>query len=181
MDRSISECIRDKRYDSRVSHASVWLSEPDYSKTPGPDEIHSQTWTWTSHDETQARLPLRRCLNLKVCRSWYLHIDRYYSPKSRSLRLSCHSILWPSNWSHFIGKCAIDCSLDDCTFMINFDRPVNDVENRLERVKPCDLLEYREQHHFRAPQCLCPLLQKLGDREEIIIETAILEDRKSVV
>ena len=60
--------------------------------------------------------------------------------------------------------------------MFNFDRLVNDdVEDKLERVKPCDLLEYREQHHFRAPQCLCPLLQKLGDKEELIIETAILE------
>ena len=52
---------------------------------------------------------------------------------------------------------------------------MNDVEDKLERVKPCDLLEYRKQHHFRAPQCLCPLLQKLGDGEEPIIETAILE------
>ena len=57
--------------------------------------------------------------------------------------------------------------------MINFDRPVNDAKD--ERVKPCNLLEYREQHHFRAPQCLCPLLQKLGDGEEPIIETAITE------
>jgi hypothetical protein len=55
--------------------------------------------------------------------------------------------------------------------MINFDRPVIDEG---KRVKPCNLLEYREQHHFRAPQCLCPLLQKLGDGEEPIIETAIL-------
>jgi hypothetical protein len=59
--------------------------------------------------------------------------------------------------------------------MINFARPVNDAEDKFERVKPCDLLEYREQHHFRAPQCLCPLLQKLGDGKEPIIETAILE------
>jgi hypothetical protein len=57
--------------------------------------------------------------------------------------------------------------------MINFDRPVNDAEDK--RVKPCDLLEYREEHHFRAPQCLCPLLQKLGDGEEPITETVILE------
>ena len=57
--------------------------------------------------------------------------------------------------------------------MISFDRPVNDADD--ERVKPCNLLEYREQHHFRAPQCLCPLLQKLGDGEELIIETAITE------
>jgi hypothetical protein len=57
--------------------------------------------------------------------------------------------------------------------MINFDRPVNDTEDK--HVKPCNLLEYREQHHFRAPQCLCPLLQKLGDGEELITETAILE------
>jgi hypothetical protein len=56
--------------------------------------------------------------------------------------------------------------------MINFDRPVNDAEG--ERVKPCNLLEYREQHHFRAPQCLCPLLQKPGSGEGLIIETAIL-------
>jgi hypothetical protein len=57
--------------------------------------------------------------------------------------------------------------------VINFDRPVIDEEDK--RVKPCNLLEYREQHHFRAPQCLCPLLQKLGDGEELIIETAIFE------
>jgi hypothetical protein len=59
--------------------------------------------------------------------------------------------------------------------MINFDsdRPVNDAEAK--RVKPCNLLEYREQHHFRAPQCLCPLLGRLKDGEESIIETAILE------
>jgi hypothetical protein len=58
--------------------------------------------------------------------------------------------------------------------MINFDRPVIDED---KRVKPCNLLEYREQHHFQAPQCLCPLLQKLGDGEELITETetAILE------
>jgi hypothetical protein len=55
--------------------------------------------------------------------------------------------------------------------MINFDRPVIDEEDK--RVKPCNLLEYRGQHHFRAPQCLCPLLQKLCDGEELIIETAI--------
>jgi hypothetical protein len=57
--------------------------------------------------------------------------------------------------------------------MINFDRPVNDLEDK--HVKPCNLLEYREQHHFRAPQCLCPLLQKLGEGEDPITETAILE------
>jgi hypothetical protein len=57
--------------------------------------------------------------------------------------------------------------------VINFDRPVDDTEDKC--VKPRNLLKYREQHHFRAPQCLCPLLQKLGDREERIIEAAILE------
>jgi hypothetical protein len=72
---------------------------------------------------------------------------------------------------HWYG--AISCSLrvDDSAFMINFDRPVNDADDK--RVKPCNLLEYREQHHFRAPQCLCPLLQKLGDGEGLIVETAI--------
>ena len=57
--------------------------------------------------------------------------------------------------------------------MINFDRPVIDVEDK--RVKPCNLLEYHGQHHFRAPQCLCPLLQKLGNGEELNNETAIVE------
>ena len=72
----------------------------------------------------------------------------------------------------FHGMCAISCSLDDCAWMINSNRPVNEVE---DKVKPCNLLEYCEQHHFRAPGCLCPLLQKLGNREELIFETAILE------
>jgi hypothetical protein len=45
-----------------------------------------------------------------------------------------------------------------------------------KRVEPSRLLEYREQHHFRTPLCLCPLLQTLSEGPTIT-ETAILEKR----
>ena len=42
-----------------------------------------------------------------------------------------------------------------------------------KRVEPSRLLEYREQHYFRTPLCLCPLLQTLSE----ITEAAILEKK----
>jgi hypothetical protein len=45
-----------------------------------------------------------------------------------------------------------------------------------KRVEPSRLLEYREQHYFRTPLCLCPLLQTL-DEEPSITEAAILEKK----
>jgi hypothetical protein len=65
--------------------------------------------------------------------------------------------------------CANGCSIDYGAFTINC-RPVD--ENK--RVEPSRLLEYREQHHFRAPLCLCPFLQTHSE-EPTITETAILE------
>jgi hypothetical protein len=49
-------------------------------------------------------------------------------------------------------------------------------EDKLERVEPSRLLEYREQHHFRTPLCLCPLLQ-IHCEEPTITEAAIIEKR----
>jgi hypothetical protein len=55
-------------------------------------------------------------------------------------------------------------------------RPVD--EDKLERVKPSKLLEYREQHHFRGPLCLCPLLRTLDEEPTSrSIEAAILLKR----
>jgi hypothetical protein len=70
---------------------------------------------------------------------------------------------------------ANSCSIDYGPFTINC-RPV--VGDKLERIEPSRLLEYREQHHFRTPLCLCPLLQtRLDDEEPTITEAAILEKR----
>jgi hypothetical protein len=55
--------------------------------------------------------------------------------------------------------------------MIN-SRPVDEDK----RVEPGRLLEYREQHDFRTPLCLCPLLQTLSE-EPTIMEAAILQKR----
>ena len=52
-------------------------------------------------------------------------------------------------------------------------------EDKLERVEPSRLLEYREQHHFRTPLCLCPLLQ-IHSEEPAITEAAILEKRSGL-
>ena len=54
-------------------------------------------------------------------------------------------------------------------FTINC-RPVD--ENK--RVEPSKILEYREQHHFQTPFCLCPLLRTLNEGP---VEAAILEKR----
>jgi hypothetical protein len=67
--------------------------------------------------------------------------------------------------------CANGCSIGyhDGAFTINC-RPVDESK----RVEPSRLLEYREEHNFRTPLCLCPLLQKLS-KEPAVTETVILE------
>jgi hypothetical protein len=67
--------------------------------------------------------------------------------------------------------CANGCSIDYGAFTFNC-RPVD----KDKRVEPSRLLEYREQHHFRTPVCLCPLLQTLV-KEPTITEVAIREKR----
>lgn len=67
--------------------------------------------------------------------------------------------------------CANGFSIKYAAFTINY-RPVDEGK----RVEPSMLLEYREQHHFQTPLCLCPLLRTLTE-EPTITETAILEKR----
>ena len=67
--------------------------------------------------------------------------------------------------------CANGCSIDYGAFTINC-RPVDDHKH----VEPSRLLAYREQHHFRAPLCLCPLLRTHSE-EPTITEAAILEKK----
>ena len=67
--------------------------------------------------------------------------------------------------------CANGCSIGYGAFTINC-RPVDGDK----RVEPSRLLEYREQHNFQTPLCLCPLLQKLS-KEPTITETVILEKK----
>ena len=65
--------------------------------------------------------------------------------------------------------CANGFTIKYGAFTINC-RPVD--ENK--RVEPSRILEYREQHHFQTPFCLCPLL---GTLNEGPTEAAILEKR----
>ena len=51
-------------------------------------------------------------------------------------------------------------------------RPVDEDKH----VEPSRLLEYREQHRFQTPLCLCPLLQTLSEAPTIT-EAAILQKR----
>ena len=62
-------------------------------------------------------------------------------------------------------------TVDYGAFTINC-RPVDEDK----RVEPSRFLEYREQHHFQTPLCLCPLLQTLSE-EPTITEAAILQKR----
>jgi hypothetical protein len=71
--------------------------------------------------------------------------------------------------------CANSCSIGYGAFTTINCRPVDGDK----RVEPSRLLEYREQHNFQTPLCLCPLLQSFSKEPTSImpVETVILEKK----